>query len=216
MDLIELGFRLIGINIYMAERDLQPGTELSDKLKANIDASDALLVLYTAHAATSKEVNWEIGYAQGKKNIFFIAEWGVEKPVAHQGQEHFPLERTKLVDCICSVCSYFKPYSGLADARQQATPDYEYAMLTGAGNSRYKFRIKYPAGHDLAYCPEFVTAEGLCATCNLMLQDGYDSAHQAIRKCPACRNYLYSSTYRELRAKTISEFIRGEQWKRTR
>lgn len=216
IDLLELGFQLIGINIYIAERDPQPSTGLSDKLKAKIDASDTLLVLYTSHASASKEVNWEIGYAQGKKNIFFISEWGVEKPVAHQGQEHFPLDRKKLVDSVFSVCTYFKPYSGLLDTIEQSEPSYQYLIFPGSGNNRYNFRIKYPVDHDLTYCPEFVTADGLCANCNLLLQERHISNYGYIMECPSCENNLDKDTFRKLRAKTISEFIRGKQWEGTR
>jgi hypothetical protein len=217
IELVELGFRLIGINIYIAERDPQPSTGLSNKLKAKIDACDALLVLYTANAANSKEVNWEIGYAEGKKNIFFIVDWGVEKPMAHQGLEHFPLDRRKLVDCIYSVCTYFKPYSGIAAEKKRATVDYEYIILPASGNIKYKFRIKYPTDHDLTYCPEFVTAEGLCGGCNMMLKKIYNSyTHGYIMECPACESSLSLDIFERLRDKTISEFIRGKHWKPAR
>jgi hypothetical protein len=215
IELIELGFKLIGINIYIAERDPQPSKGLSNKLKAKIDACDAILVLYTANAATSKEVNWEIRYAEGKKNIFFIVEWGVEKPIAHQGLEHFPLERKKLVDCIYAVCSYFKPYSGIATTEEKnATVDYHHIILPASENSKYKFRIKYPTEHDLTYCPEFVTAEGLCAGCNMMLKKTYNYyIRNYVMECPACESSLSLDKFQLLRDKTISEFIRGNQWK---
>ncbi|MBU0951933.1 MAG: toll/interleukin-1 receptor domain-containing protein [Elusimicrobia bacterium] len=116
IDLIELGFRVLGINLYIAEREQTPSADLKPKLEKGIEGADILLVLYTSHASVSKDVIWEIGQANGlKKNICFISEYGLKKPIAHERQEDFPLDCQNAVRDICSVCNYFKKYSTLSE-----------------------------------------------------------------------------------------------------
>ncbi len=213
VDLLELGFRLVGVNLYIAERDPQPGKSLSEKLKTRIDASDGVLVLYTTSAPGSKEVNWEIGHAGTKKRIYFICEWGVEKPLDHQGDEHFPLERDKLVESICSVCIHFKPHAATAQDTRQTPVQYGLAVVDATGNPNYKFRIRYPKGHDLTLSPEYVTGRSLCSPCNLLLEERRNTMGYSLLKCPSCEKEEYEATLGQLRAKAISDFIKGGTWR---
>jgi len=56
-----------GIEVYLAERDYQPGTKLSQKIMRNIDISDYFLVVYTFNGDDSVYVQQEIGYWLGKR-----------------------------------------------------------------------------------------------------------------------------------------------------
>lgn len=53
----------LGVTVYLAEFDLQPGRPLDTKLQRNIDLADAMVVLLTESAAVSPIVREEIGYA---------------------------------------------------------------------------------------------------------------------------------------------------------
>ncbi len=56
-----------GIEVYLAERDYQPGTQLSQKIMRNIDLCDYFLVVYTINGDESVYVQQEIGYWLGKR-----------------------------------------------------------------------------------------------------------------------------------------------------
>jgi len=56
-----------GIEVYLAERDYQPGTQLSLKIMRNINLSDYFLVVYTINGDDSSYVQQEIGYWLGKR-----------------------------------------------------------------------------------------------------------------------------------------------------
>jgi len=53
------------IEVYIAERDYQPGKQLSQKIMRNIDTSDYFLVVYTVNGEDSIYVQQEIGYWLG-------------------------------------------------------------------------------------------------------------------------------------------------------
>ncbi len=55
------------IEAYLAERDYQPGTQLTLKIMRNIDLSDYFLIVYTINGDDSKYVQQEIGYWLGKR-----------------------------------------------------------------------------------------------------------------------------------------------------
>ncbi len=212
IELLNLGFRLIGVNLYIAERDPKPSDRLSDKLKSKIDASDAVLVLYSSYASESKDVNWEVGYAAGKKRIYFISEWGVSKPVAHQGEEDFSLDRQKIIESIYPVCLYFKR-SGSGSDEQKAKKEFEYSMIIvpASGDGRFKLRIQYPKSVDLKYAPEYITGEILCAGCKILLVREYSIGYRHLQMvCKSCGNYLSLGETSQLKAKTISDFIKSE------
>lgn len=65
---LEKYLNVSGIEIYVAERDYQPGKQLSEKIMYNIDTSDYFLVVYTINGDDSKYVHQEIGYWLGKRN----------------------------------------------------------------------------------------------------------------------------------------------------
>ena len=55
--------RGIGIDLYLAEHDVRPGTPISKKVRDAIERSHAVVVLLTTAAADSAFVQQEIGYA---------------------------------------------------------------------------------------------------------------------------------------------------------
>jgi hypothetical protein len=57
-----------GLNVYLAEHDPRPGAHLPDKIRRNITAADAVVVLLTKSSIDSRYVHQEIGaaHASGK------------------------------------------------------------------------------------------------------------------------------------------------------
>jgi hypothetical protein len=53
-----------GLRAYLAEHDPQPGRHLSDKVRANIESADAVIVLLTEMSIDSRFVHQEIGAAR--------------------------------------------------------------------------------------------------------------------------------------------------------
>ena len=58
-----------GFDVYIAERDYQPGKQLSQKIMQNIDTSNYFLVVYTINGQDSIYVQQEIGYWLGKRKF---------------------------------------------------------------------------------------------------------------------------------------------------
>jgi len=67
VEILEKHLVIIGIDVYLAERDYQPGKQLSLKIMQNIDTSDYFLVVYTINGEDSIYVQQEIGYWLGKR-----------------------------------------------------------------------------------------------------------------------------------------------------
>jgi len=57
------------VEAYIAERDYQPGKQLSQKIMQNIDTSNYFLVVYTINGEDSIYVQQEIGYWLGKEKF---------------------------------------------------------------------------------------------------------------------------------------------------
>ncbi|HSH60086.1 MAG TPA: toll/interleukin-1 receptor domain-containing protein [Acidimicrobiales bacterium] len=69
---VELVRRLVsaqGLRVYLAEHDPQPGKHLPDKIRSNILAADAVLVLLTKASIDSRYVHQEIGVAQAARRL---------------------------------------------------------------------------------------------------------------------------------------------------
>ena len=69
VDVLERYLNTYGIEVYLAERDYQPGKKLSQKIMQNIDTSNYFLVVYTINGEDSIYVQQEIGYWLGKKKF---------------------------------------------------------------------------------------------------------------------------------------------------
>lgn len=69
---------------YIAERDLNPGIELSKKIMKQIDASDYFILVYSKNGKESEFVIQEVGYWLGKHKIYNLIPL-VEKGVTPEG-----------------------------------------------------------------------------------------------------------------------------------
>ena len=58
-----------GLSVYRAEHDSQPGRHLPEKVRTNICAADAVLVLLTKSSIDSRYVHQEIGVAKGARKL---------------------------------------------------------------------------------------------------------------------------------------------------
>jgi len=68
----------VGVVTYLAEHDPQPGTLLAEKVKRNIVACDAFVVLLTHNTANSSYVHQEIGCAlTAKKLVIPLVQPGI-------------------------------------------------------------------------------------------------------------------------------------------
>lgn len=210
--LIDLGLRIIGLDLYIAEREQTPSETFREKLQTRIEGSDVILVLYTIHASQSKDVNWEIGCAvSAKRKTYFISEKGVKKPAAHEGEEHFVLDRAKLVESIYPVMTFFKSQGKGAEIGP-VQKKYGWNMVVASENSKYKCRIHFPKGIELTFHPESVSAKIMCAPCNLLLEEHYMGGY-SIWRCPSCGSYLTPDAASGLKAKTISKYIKSGKWR---
>ncbi len=67
VDVLDKYLTANNIEVYIAERDYQPGKKLSQKIMENIDSSDYFLVVYTINGEDSIYVQHETGYWLGKR-----------------------------------------------------------------------------------------------------------------------------------------------------
>ncbi|MFW9896331.1 MAG: toll/interleukin-1 receptor domain-containing protein [Candidatus Thorarchaeota archaeon] len=82
---------IYNIEAYIAERDYQPGKQLSQKIMQNIDTSDYFLVVYTFNGKDSHFVREEIGYWMGRRgynNLIPFVERGINPEAFLCGVEY--------------------------------------------------------------------------------------------------------------------------------
>jgi len=85
----------IGIATYLFEHDPQPGMYISEKVKRQIQQSDAVVVFLTFNSQFSPYVQQEIGYAEGQdKLIIPIVQQGISPGALAMlsGREHIPFD----------------------------------------------------------------------------------------------------------------------------
>lgn len=98
-----------GISVYLAEEDLQPGTNLPQKIINNIKSSNCMVVVLTDAGIRSQFVNQEVGVAKaGNKPIIPMVEEKVKKKVRGllEGVELIIFNKTNPKQTIKKVCSY--------------------------------------------------------------------------------------------------------------
>jgi hypothetical protein len=96
----------VGLHPYLAERDIQPGKPLADKVREAIAGSAALLVLLTDSGASSRYVQQEIGAAvqSGRPVIALVEHTVVQEPLAMlDGIEHIRIDRGDLATMSASL-----------------------------------------------------------------------------------------------------------------
>jgi hypothetical protein len=85
----------LGIDAYLAEHDVRPGTNLAGKVTGAIDRSDAVVVLISDNSVTAPYVNQEIGYAlKARKPIIPLVQPGIsdESLAMLRGLEYIPFD----------------------------------------------------------------------------------------------------------------------------
>lgn len=83
----------VGMDVYLAEHDVQPGESLADKVRDAIRRSDAVVVLLTKSGAASAYVQQEIGVAvDAGKPVIPIVETGVSSLAMLEGREYISFD----------------------------------------------------------------------------------------------------------------------------
>ncbi len=98
-----------GIEVYIAERDYQPGKPLSKKIMQNIDICDYFLVIYTFNGKESNFVNQEIGYWMKKKryeDLIPFVEKGINPEALLCGVEYIEFDPLNPKIGIANVIKY--------------------------------------------------------------------------------------------------------------
>jgi len=97
------------VEAYIAERDSQPGKQLSLKIMQNIDTSDYFLVVYTYNGKDSHFVREEIGYWMGKNkdnNLIPFVEKGINPEAFLCGVEYIEFNPLKPELAIANTLNY--------------------------------------------------------------------------------------------------------------
>jgi TIR domain-containing protein len=77
--LVKRQIEALGVDVYLAEHDLRPGTSIAAKVQGAIEACHALVVLITSNSIDSAFVQQEVGLARAfGKPIVPIVEKGVD------------------------------------------------------------------------------------------------------------------------------------------
>jgi hypothetical protein len=119
----------LGIEVYIAEHDIQPGTPLASRVQGAIESSDAVVVLITDNSVAAPYVQQEIGWAlHARKVIVPLVQPGIpaERLAMLQGVEYIPFDfehpeagRDRLVTAL----------HGLVEQQQQQKQDQETLLL---------------------------------------------------------------------------------------
>jgi hypothetical protein len=109
LDELERQAKTLGIRFYLAERDVQPGSPLSVKIRNAIVRADLVVALLTKQGATSPWVNQEIGFArQQNKRIVPLLEDGVKPPGIIVEMEQVRFRRDRPSEALELVTSYLR------------------------------------------------------------------------------------------------------------
>jgi TIR domain len=137
----------LGVDLYLAEHDPQPGRPLADKVIERIHRSDAMVVLPTEAAAGAPFVQQEIGVARGRGiPIIPIVQKGIDGNMLAMlaGVERIEVDFADLTHALATVTSGLEPMvksqlaAAAARAARQATApqanqDMSGALLVGLG-----------------------------------------------------------------------------------
>jgi TIR domain len=101
----------LGVSVYLAENDPQPGVNLASKVLAEIKASDAVIVLLAEGGASSPWVQQEIGAAMAAgKLVVPIVQAGVDVKMAGlAGLEYITVDFASPGDAAMTVSSALEP-----------------------------------------------------------------------------------------------------------
>lgn len=121
--------KAIGIDIYLAEHDPQPGTPIAEKVKLAIQKSDAVLVLLTSSSQLSSYVQQEIGFAEAsRKPIIPLVQPSIptRSLAMLEGREYIPFDFHNPRGALSTLLSHLQ--------RLKIAKDNERAALVGLGS----------------------------------------------------------------------------------
>jgi hypothetical protein len=120
----------LGVSVYLAENDPQPGVNLAGKVIAEIKASDAVVVLLAQGGASSPWVQQEIGAAMAAgKLVVPIVQEGIDVKMAGlAGLEYIPVDFASPGDAAATVSSALEPL-----VRRHAEKQAQQEMLIALG-----------------------------------------------------------------------------------
>ncbi|MCK9591653.1 MAG: toll/interleukin-1 receptor domain-containing protein [Methanoregula sp.] len=87
--ILENILQIKGVRIFFAERDLEPGDLISEKIKQNIVACHVFLVFYSESAHQSTYVQHEVGFAIGHNKIIIPILLDNTKPTGLLSNVHY-------------------------------------------------------------------------------------------------------------------------------
>jgi hypothetical protein len=97
----------IGIEPYVAESDIQPGTILWEKLESNIKNSNCVLAIITKDGSRSKSVHQEIAAANALKiRVVPIVEKGVDLKGVLAGREYIVFDKNDPDQALINASRY--------------------------------------------------------------------------------------------------------------
>jgi len=114
---------LAGLELYVAERQPEYVTRISDKIKKKIDSSLCLVALLTGAASQSHFVGNEVGYAEDRIPIIVILEEGVKLTGFRHGYETIAMKRTDPADALTTAAQYVRDrvLTGQLRSRERGT-----------------------------------------------------------------------------------------------
>lgn len=123
----------LGVSVYLAENDPQPGVNLAAKVLAEIRASDAVVVLLAEGGASSPWVQQEIGAAMAEgKLVVPIVQAGIDVKMAGlAGLEYISVDFASPGDAAATVSAALEPLVR-KHAEQQARQE-QQEMLVALG-----------------------------------------------------------------------------------
>jgi len=110
--LVRQQMEALGISVYLAEHDPQPGTVLAEKVRAAIHRCQAVLVLITTASINSAYVQQEIGIAQEcGKPIIPVVEKGIDvgQLGVLQGVEYIELDLEAPAETMAKMTASLQP-----------------------------------------------------------------------------------------------------------
>jgi hypothetical protein len=97
----------IGIEPYVAESDIQPGTILWEKVESNIKNSNCVLAIITKDGSRSKMVHQEIAAAKAIKiRVVPIVEKGVDLKGVLAGREYIVFDKNDPDQALINASKY--------------------------------------------------------------------------------------------------------------
>ena len=118
----------IGIDVYMYEHDIQPGTTIADKVQTAIGDSQALVVLLTPNSQYSPYVQQEIGFARAKeKPVIPLVQTGVSQSslAMLEGTEHIKFNIANPQEALSHLLEYL--------SKSKKVRERDQAILVGLG-----------------------------------------------------------------------------------